>query len=143
MQSLSGKAVLVVEDEPLIAYVLQVDLEDVGARVVTATTRAGALAILERRTFDVAILDLRLGDGDCGEVASSLRAQGIPYVVASGDPMAEDYGAHARLDKPYLSAEVIAVALKVMQGSVAAISGELFTLAQGSQHEVGLRDRSS
>jgi CheY-like chemotaxis protein len=117
MQSISGKTVLIVEDEPLIAYVLQEELEDAGARVVTATSCTGALAALERRAFDVAILDLRLGDGDCADVARFLHDCGIPYIAASGDPFATDYGAQARLAKPYRTDDVIKAIAEVMRSS--------------------------
>ncbi len=57
-------AVLVVDDEKNIRTTLTVCLEGIGCTVATASTGDAALAALERKPFDLAFLDLRLGGED-------------------------------------------------------------------------------
>src|SRR5262245_23671970 len=55
---------LVIDDEKNIRATLAVCLEDAGCRVTQVATPTAALDQLERQPFDIAFLDLRLGDGD-------------------------------------------------------------------------------
>jgi CheY-like chemotaxis protein len=103
-QMLSGKSILVVEDEPIVAMMLEEWLEDLGARVVgPAGTVAEALALVDSTHIDVALLDVNLGNERSGAVADRLRERGVPFVFATGyahtgdDP---DFGAEV-LMKPY------------------------------------------
>jgi two-component system, NtrC family, response regulator AlgB len=56
--------VLVIDDEKNIRVTLTMCLESIGCAVTSATTVETALASLEREAFDLAFLDLRLGDQD-------------------------------------------------------------------------------
>jgi NtrC-family two-component system response regulator AlgB len=55
---------LVIDDEKNIRKTLTVCLEGIGCRVASAGTPAEALAAMERDAFDLAFLDLRLGESD-------------------------------------------------------------------------------
>src|SRR6185503_15811865 len=57
-----GLAVLVIDDEKNIRSTLLVCLESVGARVTAVGSGQAAIEAAERQTFDLAFLDLRLGD---------------------------------------------------------------------------------
>jgi NtrC-family two-component system response regulator AlgB len=57
-----GLAVLVIDDEKNIRSTLIVCLESVGARVTAVGSGHAAIEAAERQTFDLAFLDLRLGD---------------------------------------------------------------------------------
>lgn len=95
---------LLVEDEPLIAMMLEDFLEAIGCEVVgTADSVASALALVEARGFDAAVLDLNLLDGESSDpVAVRLRELGIPFAVSSGDEGGTvRYGNRPRLVKPY------------------------------------------
>jgi DNA-binding response OmpR family regulator len=77
--------VLVVEDEPLIAMDLEILLQSNGWRVLgPAATVDQALRLLEGGEIpDVALLDANLGGEMVTPVVEQLRAQGIPFVLAS------------------------------------------------------------
>jgi NtrC-family two-component system response regulator AlgB len=55
-------AVLVIDDEKNIRATLQVCLEGVGARVTSVASGQAAIEAAERQAFDLAFLDLRLGE---------------------------------------------------------------------------------
>jgi DNA-binding response OmpR family regulator len=58
---LNGIRILIVEDEPLIALDIEGTLEDAGAVVCgSARTVAQALALINDKAFDAAVLDYRL-----------------------------------------------------------------------------------
>ncbi len=60
----SSLRTLVVDDEPNIRSTLSLCLEAIGCEVHTAGGAREALAVVERRPFDVVFLDLRLGQAD-------------------------------------------------------------------------------
>jgi DNA-binding response OmpR family regulator len=96
--------VLVVEDEPLIAMMLEDFLDALGCEVVgVADTVASGLALIRTGGFDAAILDLNLVDGESSDpIAVRLREMGIPFAVSSGDAGATvRFGDRPRLVKPY------------------------------------------
>ena len=84
-----GKRILVVEDEAIVAMMLTDNLEELGFEPieVVGSCRA-ALASATERSPDVALLDLRVLDGDTVSVAEFLRDKNIPFVFMSGDPHA-------------------------------------------------------
>ena len=77
--------VLVVENEPVIATSLAVELEAQGLQVAGPFAGCGgAMAWLARSQPDCAIIDVGHEDG-CGfDVARELRDRGIPFVFLSG-----------------------------------------------------------
>jgi DNA-binding response OmpR family regulator len=85
MDGLLGKSILILEDEPLIAMDHDVHAEAAGFRVVTILSScADAHDWLRSNTPTVALLDVRLRDGPCSDVATLLRNEGVPFVVCSG-----------------------------------------------------------
>ena len=78
--------ILLVEDEPLIAMMLEDFLDVLGKQVAgTADTVAGALAAIEGEAPHAAILDLNLRGGEKSTpVAEALAELGIPFVFATG-----------------------------------------------------------
>ena len=79
-----GRLVLVVEDEFLIAMDLELLLRRHGWRVLgPAATVAEALRLLADERPDVALLDLNLQGELVTPVAEELRAQDVPFVLAS------------------------------------------------------------
>ena len=94
-RSLHGRTILLVEDEFLILLDLQFILEGVGAEVVTATSVAEGLEAAEG-AFDVAVLDVRLPDGEVYPVAEKLAERRVPLVFHSGHAQGE----HIRTDFP-------------------------------------------
>jgi CheY-like chemotaxis protein len=74
-----------VEDDFLIAEDLHELIERDGGQVAgTAVTSEQALAMVETKAIDVALLDILLSGGKSGAVAHALRRRGVPFVVATG-----------------------------------------------------------
>ena len=85
--NLSGRTVLIVEDEVLIALDIEAALEDRGAIVRGPITRLSeGLPIAEDRdeAFDCAVLDVNLRGEDVYPIAEKLQARGIPFLFHTG-----------------------------------------------------------
>jgi CheY-like chemotaxis protein len=90
MTTLSGRRVLIVEDESLVAMLAEDFLTELGAIVVgPATSIDDALAMIATREIDAAILDINIRGERSDRVADALSLRGIPTVCATG------YGADA------------------------------------------------
>lgn len=86
VRTLSGKRILLLEDEVFIGLDLRHEAEDAGASVAYARTLRDALTLVREEIFDGAILDVTLGGGEtCKPVADILRRVGTPFILHSGD----------------------------------------------------------
>lgn len=105
LQDTSGRRVLLVEDEAMIAMLVEDMLEDLGHDLATVATRLEeALAAAMTETIDVAILDLNLGGVLTYPVADVLRERGIPFIFATGygsGGLKEAYSDWPTLQKPF------------------------------------------
>jgi PAS domain S-box-containing protein len=82
---LSGKRLLVVEDEPLIALDIVSCLQDAGADVAgPCGTEAEALQIIESTAFDGVLLDANLHGRSVDGIAAALTRRGLPFVFVTG-----------------------------------------------------------
>jgi CheY-like chemotaxis protein len=102
------RRVLIVEDELLIAMLVEQMAEDLGFAVVgPALTVDEALSLVAGEEFDCAVLDMNLGQGvSSAPVAEALRAKGVPFLFASGygaNGGGENLGAAPVLNKPFLT----------------------------------------
>jgi DNA-binding response OmpR family regulator len=99
------RSILIVEDEPLIAMMLEDFLESLGHLVAgTCDSVEGALAKVELGGFDLAILDVNLKGESVWPVASRLRASKIPFVIATGghvEPPPPEFDDAPMIEKPY------------------------------------------
>ena len=76
---------LIAEDQTLIGMSLEAYLGDMGFAVAGPFTRQGeALAWLATNAPNLAILDYKLGEETCADIARELNARGIPVIVYSG-----------------------------------------------------------
>jgi DNA-binding response OmpR family regulator len=104
------RRILIVEDEALVAMLVEDALVDAGFAVLgPARSVAQALEMLTAETPDAAVLDLNLGGENSLSVADALAARGIPFLVATGYGAA-GLPAHLRhipvLPKPYDPADL-------------------------------------
>jgi len=83
--ALTGKRVLVVEDEAMAAMLLEDTLTSLGCEVVAVAARLDAAAKQAQiAAIDVATLDVNLAGQMSYRVAAILRARDIPFVFATG-----------------------------------------------------------
>ena len=106
---LTGRNVLLAEDEFMVALNIQAELEACGAVVTVVDSVADGLG-MAGHGFDVAVLDVRLADGDVFPLADALIGRGVPLVFHSGhadttDLQAAYPGAQA-IPKPTWGSEV-------------------------------------
>jgi CheY-like chemotaxis protein len=81
---IARKLVLLVEDEPLIAYDVENHLRKAGARVITAGYRDAALSMTAHPDLSRAVVDLRLGNDSAPPICRRLAQRDLPFVVHSG-----------------------------------------------------------
>jgi DNA-binding NtrC family response regulator len=82
---LTGRHVLVVEDEMMVLFLIEGILADLGCKSVsTAATVEAALAMIEVQKFDVAMLDSNLNGVRSDLVADALNARAVPFFFATG-----------------------------------------------------------
>ncbi len=103
---LSGRRVLVVEDEMIVAWLLEDMLADFGCVVVGPPARVEqALAVID----DAAVLDLNLNGQKSYPVADALAARGVPFVFSTGydkGRLLDSYRSFPVLQKPYQRSEL-------------------------------------
>lgn len=82
----TDKRLLLVDDDRSILDSMGSWLRSIGYQVAIADSVAGAIRTSEQQNVDLAIVDLRLGDGDGFEVLSHFRRHfpGVPVVLVSG-----------------------------------------------------------
>ncbi len=110
------RRILVVEDEPLVAFDNEYSLSDAGYEVVaTVDTVAAAGEIIESEELDLVLTDIKLsGEGDGTEVARIAMARRVPVLFVSGAcPLEADSLAIGCLAKPY-SDKVLKAALEAV-----------------------------
>jgi len=82
---MAGARVLVVDDEPLVAMLVQDWLEQLGYEALgPAATVEQAFELLAPQYPDAAIMDVTLQDGDCYPLADHLKLHNVPFAFATG-----------------------------------------------------------
>ncbi|MDI7865112.1 response regulator [Rhizobiaceae bacterium n13] len=118
------RSILIAEDEFLIAL----DLEDTLVRAGYTDTSiysscSQAIAALSIKIPSVALLDIHLHDGSCIELATELKARGIPFIVCSAWPKSdvpEIFLQAPWVSKPYNETELLTAVVQAMEASVRA-----------------------
>jgi DNA-binding response OmpR family regulator len=112
--------ILVVEDEPLVAFDNEYSLSDAGYEVVgTVDNLADAAALIDKEPIDLVMTDIKLnGDGDGMDVARAAAAKSVPVLFVSGacPPEAHQLGVGC-LAKPYTD--------KVLKAALSALDEKL------------------
>ena len=119
MSGLTGRRILIVEDEMLIALRLQGMLEGLGYQIAgRASTVADALAIVQTdmQGIDAATLDINLGGEHANAVAAALEGRGIPFIITTGydDPKLLGFQGRPIVHKPFV-AEQLEQALRSLE----------------------------
>ena len=83
--ALAPLRVLVVEDEPLVAIMLEDALQDFGYQVVGPVENLkAAIQLASSERFDAAVLDINIDGAISDSVAENLMNRGIPFLFVSG-----------------------------------------------------------
>lgn len=85
MAELAGLRALVVEDEGMVALLIEGMLEDLNCEVVlSVATLDKAVTAATHETFDFALLDVNLDGRLVFPVAEILRARRVPFLFSTG-----------------------------------------------------------
>jgi len=118
--TLVSKRVLVVEDEALVAMLIEDLLEECGCSVIgPCGSVEAAMAIARGDTFDLAVLDVNLRGEKVYPVAELLTERHIPFLFLSGygeEAVPEGRHEWKVCPKPFRSHELIAM----LQAALAA-----------------------
>lgn len=114
------RRILVVEDEPLVAFDNEYLLADAGYEVVgTVDSLADATRLIDAEPLDLVLSDIKLSGDDNGlDVARAAGAKGIPVLFVTGNcPMEAHELAVGCLSKPY-SDRMLKAALEALDQSL-------------------------
>ena len=116
---------LIAEEQALIGMALEAYLEEEGFTVAGSfATGAEALAWTRRATPEVALLDYKLRDGLCIDLARTLLRRGVPVVIYSGLPPGPDLPPELRavpwIEKPCDRARLLGVLVSLTAAQPAA-----------------------
>lgn len=93
--------VLIVEDEPIVAFEIENVLQEAGFEIVGCMGSLNkALAALKNTDCDIAVLDANLRGDSAAPLAAALRERGTPFLFVSGYECT--YLPQAFLDVPLL-----------------------------------------
>jgi DNA-binding response OmpR family regulator len=111
---LSGRRILVVEDEYLIADDITQALLSAGAEVLgpVATAADAAELIAAEGRIDAAILDINLRDGAVFPAADTLAERNIPFAFATGYEewsLPERFQGRPIVEKPFKASNITAL----------------------------------
>lgn len=82
METIHVRTVLLLEEEAITALDVEMALAAARmGRIVTVSSRGEAIAWLADHTPDIAVIDVRLKDGSCADVANLLNDRHVPFVV--------------------------------------------------------------
>lgn len=118
-QPLNGRRVLVVEDESLVAMLLETILEDMGCTPVGPASNVDDGAAMARDTteLDAALLDVNVAGRQVFPVAEALRARGVPFVFSTGygeGGLPDEWRGNPTIQKPFTEAAVRDALMKAM-----------------------------
>jgi DNA-binding response OmpR family regulator len=123
----AAPTVLVVDDDPLIVRLLQVNLELEGYRVLTASDGAACIEVANRERPDVIVLDVMMPNVDGLTATRHLKGdeatKGIPIMLLSAKPAPADVeagrasGADEYMTKPFNNATLFERVAALLQSS--------------------------
>lgn len=120
---LTGRNILLVEDEMMVAMLLEAVLENEGCKVTCVGHLEQATQLATEREIDAAILDVNLHGHRSYAVADALIAREIPFVFATGYgdvDLMTFYPTRPVLTKPYQPD----ILIRILTSLIATASGD-------------------
>lgn len=110
-QTLDGRRVLIVEDESLVAMLLETILEDMGCATVgpAASIDEGLRSATDEAELDAALLDVNVAGRQVFPIAEVLKARGVPFVFSTGygeGGLPDEWRGNPTIQKPFTEAAV-------------------------------------
>jgi CheY-like chemotaxis protein len=120
-RELFNRRVLVVEDEMMIAMLIEDMLEEFGCTLVgPATTVPRALDLIAKENVEIAVLDLNLDGQNTYAIADALRQKNVPFIFATGygsTGLRQEYGNRPVLQKPFQAQALESALARALTGS--------------------------
>lgn len=120
MTILDGLRVLVVEDELLVAMVVEEALRHTGCVVLGPLPRvAKAMEVAREAPIDVAILDVNLAGERVYPIADALIARDLPFIFMTGygrDELPAQYKGRPTIAKPFKIDRLLSVLIATVNG---------------------------
>ncbi|WP_297803369.1 response regulator [uncultured Brevundimonas sp.] len=108
--ALAGRRVLIVEDESLVAMLLETILEDLECQIVgPAGSVEEGVNVAKAQDIDAALLDVNVAGQYVFPVAECLKERGIPFVFSTGygeGGLPDQWRGHPTIQKPFTEVAV-------------------------------------
>lgn len=116
---LNGRSILIVEDESLVAMLLETILDDMGCATVGPVSNIDeALTMLDGGlVIDGALLDVNVAGREVFPVAAALKARGVPFVFSTGygqGGLPDEWRDQSTIQKPFTEATVRGALMKAL-----------------------------
>jgi CheY-like chemotaxis protein len=120
---LSGKSILVVDDEEDIRLIVSMILKSAGAKVQEVNSGNAALQLENCFDFDLILSDVRMNDGDGIALLKAVRAKSkrsIAFIFLTGGTEVSEtemlsMGAQALIEKPFTASELLKAVAAAIQ----------------------------
>ncbi len=118
-QPLSGRRVLLVEDEALVAMLLETILEDMGCIPVgpAATVEDGLAMAADAAPLDAALLDVNVAGHQVFPIAEALTTRGVPFIFSTGygeSGLPDAWRGHPTVQKPFTETAIREALMQAM-----------------------------
>jgi len=118
MSALSGRQVLIVEDEAATAIDMSEFLESHGAKIVGPASNAeDALSYVASCAIDCAVLDVSLGAQTVSSIAECLAQADVPFIFVTGHTnhaLLSRFASQPVITKPYRRRDILAALTAVL-----------------------------
>jgi DNA-binding response OmpR family regulator len=123
-RELIGHAVLIVEDEPLIALDIAESFRRAGASILMASKVRDGLRLAGHPDLSAAVLDFALSDGEGTALCECLKERGIPFILHSGYAHVSD-ACHVGvvIPKPARPDELVVTVVRLLHAELAHDQG--------------------
>src|SRR5215467_4307978 len=120
--ALEGVRVLVVEDEYLVAVLIEKILESAGCIVMGPVARVPeALDAVNDDDYDAAVLDVNLAGERINPVADALSERDVPFMFVTGygaNALPSEYAERPRVCKPFRMADLLCTLSNVVKSPI-------------------------